>query len=140
MLPGSVGMRLGGPRHDWSQTWQGIKRITRRASTGMSARKGRLKKVYPPMSKNGNLISTDEEKAEVHFCLCLHWQPLSSPLLFDEMQDGDQRGKALPTVKEDQVQDHLRKVNVQKSMGSDEIHPRVLRELADGIVRTLHDM
>jgi len=31
----------------------------------MSARKQRLKNCIPPMNKNGNFLSTDEEKAEV---------------------------------------------------------------------------
>jgi len=44
------------------------------------------------------------------FCLSLHWQPLSSPV--DGLQDGVQKGKALPTVMEDQVRDHLRNLNI----------------------------
>ncbi|KFZ52582.1 RNA-directed DNA polymerase from mobile element jockey, partial [Antrostomus carolinensis] len=42
-----------------------------------------------------------------------------------------------PTVGEDQVQDHLKNLKVHKSMGPDEMHPRVLRELVDEVVEPL---
>ncbi|KFW64729.1 hypothetical protein AS28_09875, partial [Pygoscelis adeliae] len=46
---------------------------------------------------------------------------------------GDWENEEPPTVGEDQVQDHLRNLKVHQSMGPDEIHPRVLKELADEV-------
>jgi len=55
--------------------------------------------------------------------------PHPSPV--DGLQDGVQRGKALRTVTKDKIRDYMKNLSIHKSMGLDEMHPRVLSELAD---------
>jgi len=83
------------------------------------------------MNRNGNLVSTVEEKAEVlgnFFASVFSGSLPPHPSPVDGLQGGDQKGKVPPTVREDHVCDHLRNLNLHKSMGADEMHPRVPRE------------
>ncbi len=78
------------------------------------------------MSDTGRLVATEKEKAEV---LASVFPDNCSPYshqLFD-LVGGDRGSNVPPTVSENEVCDQLKKLNIHRSMGPDEMHPRVLR-------------
>ena len=84
------------------------------------------------VNKSGKLGITDREKAEVLnkiFASVFCGNLSSQTSQVDGPQGRDWGSKVPPTVREDEVCDHLRNLNVDKSMGPDEMHPRVLNWL-----------
>ncbi|GAB0177047.1 mitochondrial enolase superfamily member 1 [Grus japonensis] len=94
--------------------------------------------VGPLWNETGDLVTQDMEKAEVlndFFASVFTGKCLSHTAQVTEGRDWE--NEEPPTVGEDQVQEYLRNLKVHKSMGPDEMHPQVLREVVDEVARPL---
>ncbi|KAK4816201.1 hypothetical protein QYF61_012666 [Mycteria americana] len=98
--------------------------------------------LQPLVDGEGNTVTKDEEKAGVHAAFftsvfnskancSLGTQPPES-----EDRDGDQNGAPV-VIQGEMVSDLLHHVDIHKSMRPDEIHPRVLKKLADVLTKPL---
>lgn len=88
--------------------------MTRKTYLCIAEIKGRGLKLSPLQKKMGGLIIWDMEKSE-YVTTFLSWSsPASAPVTASKSQKtkGGKENEKLPTVGNDQIQDHLRNLNV----------------------------
>ncbi|PKU48494.1 rna-directed dna polymerase from mobile element jockey-like [Limosa lapponica baueri] len=102
--------------------------------------KGKAREDVGPLRKEaGDLVTQDMGKAELPNDFFASVFTGNGSNHTTRVMEGKNRGyenEEPPTVG-DQVQDHLWNLKVHKPMGPDEIHPWVLRELADKVAKPL---
>ncbi|CAM5113306.1 unnamed protein product [Natator depressus] len=93
--------------------------------------------VGPLLNEGGNLVTEDVEKANVlnAFFASVFTNKVSSQTAALGITEWGRDGQ--PSVEIEVVRDYLEKLDVHKSMGPDELHPRVLKELAAVIAEPL---
>ncbi|KAK4823319.1 hypothetical protein QYF61_000921 [Mycteria americana] len=107
----------------------------------ISSKRRAKENLHPLLDGGGNTVTKDEEKAEVlnaFFASVFNSRAdcsLGTQPLELEDRDGDQTGA--PIIQGEMVIDLLHHLDTHKSMGPDEIHPRVLKEPADVLTKPL---
>ncbi|RMC12732.1 hypothetical protein DUI87_10257 [Hirundo rustica rustica] len=93
------------------------------------------------LDEGGNFVTADVEKAEVLNAFFASVFSGKTTCLQDNcslgLVDGVREQNGPPIIQEEAVREPLRCSDTHKSMGPDGIHPRVMRELADELAKSL---
>jgi hypothetical protein len=95
---------------------------------------------YPSLVSEGNIYTTDEEKAQIFNETFLNISKLNAPpttnLEIDPVPTTDKELEMI-IVKEQDVKDILSTINTNKAYGPDDISPRLIKEAGNTIVKVL---
>ncbi|KAK4823271.1 LOW QUALITY PROTEIN: hypothetical protein QYF61_000366 [Mycteria americana] len=114
----------------------------KKVSINTLATKGGLRRIsILYWMQGGNTVTKDEEKAEVlnAFLASVFNRKTSCSLGTQppELEDRDKEQNEAPIIQGEMVSDLLHHLDTHKSRSPDEIHPRVLRELAEVLTKPL---
>jgi len=97
--------------------------------------------LHPLLDARGDMVNKDEENAEVlnafFASVCNSQTSYSQDSQPPELEDREGEQNRPPINQEEAVNDLLCPLDTYKSMGLDGIHPRVMRELAEELAKSL---
>ncbi|PKU36009.1 rna-directed dna polymerase from mobile element jockey-like [Limosa lapponica baueri] len=107
----------------------------------ISSKKRTQENLHPLLDMGGNVVTKDEEKAEVlnAFLASVFSSRVGGSLSIQTPELADRGGEQneAPVIQREVVRDLLQHLDTNKSMGPHGIHPRVLRELVEVLAEPL---